>query len=46
VSPLFGLLNQIMPKIDISGFETNKGKWKELVDSFEQELSKQFLLKI
>jgi len=38
VAPLFGLLTQIMPKVDISGFETNKGKWKELIDHFDQEL--------
>ena len=42
VAPLFGLLTQIMPKIDITGFETNKGKWKELIDHYDQELSNDF----
>lgn len=40
VSPLFVLLKEILPKIDISGFEINKNKWKELVDYYDEELSK------
>jgi len=38
---LFVLLKEIFPKIDISGFEINKGKWKDLVDYYEEELSKE-----
>lgn len=39
MSPLFVVIKEILPKIDISGFDTNKEKWKELIDHYDQELS-------
>ena len=40
VAPLFGLMKEVLPKIDISNLDTNKNKWKDLVDHYEEELSK------
>jgi hypothetical protein len=40
VAPLFGLIKEVLPKVDLSNLETNKNKWKDLVDHYEEELSK------
>lgn len=46
VAPIFGLLKEILPKMDISNIEINKNIWKEQIDHYEQELGKLILFSL
>jgi len=39
VAPLLILLKEILPPLDISNLETNKAKWKELIEQYDKDLA-------
>jgi hypothetical protein len=41
VAPLFVLLKDVLPGIDVSNMDRNKERWKEKVDHYEKELGKE-----